>query len=310
MNRADRIVESTHGPVQGTLEDGLLIFRGIPFAAPPVGDRRWLPPQPVEGCREVRPAIEFGPSSPQNPITGPLPGDLMGVEGEQSEDCLYLNVWTPAPDTARRPVMVWIHGGGFIIGSGRQATSDPAHLAATGNMVMVSINYRLAGFGFLRLVDVTGGAIPSTGNEGMLDQIAALEWVRDNIERFGGDPGNVTIFGESAGGMSVGTLFGMPGAEGLYRRGVLQSGAYRTVHPVALANRVDDGTLRLLGVDPDDTRTIRTGDPSGGIVGAWPEYGTERATMLLGAERTIALDFAAPERRAWRAAGYAGVGRL
>ena len=150
---------------------------------------------------------------------------MIQAEEEQSEDCLYLNVWTPGTDSGSRPVMVWIHGGGFVLGSGRQAISDSAHLAKTGETVMVTINYRLAGFGFLRLVDVTGGAVPSTGNEGMLDQIAALEWVRDNIERFGGDPGNVTIFGESAGGMSVGTLFGMPAADGLYHRGILQSGA-------------------------------------------------------------------------------------
>ena len=257
MDRTGQIVETTSGPVRGACEDDLHIFRGIPFAAPPVGELRWLPPQPVAGWREVRPATEYGPSSPQNPVVVPMPNDLVRVDGEQSEDCLYLNVCTPGIDGARRPVMVWIHGGGFILGSGRQDISDPAHLARTGNTVLVTINYRLAGFGFLRLVDVTGGAIPATGNEGMLDQIAALEWVRDNVERFGGDAGNVTIFGESAGGMSVGTLFGMPAAEGLYRRGILQSGACQTVHPVELANRVGAGVLELLGVDPDDTGAIR-----------------------------------------------------
>ena len=239
MQRNNDIVETASVPVRGTYEDGLHIFRGIPFAAPPVGERRWLPPQPVESWREVRSATEFGPSSPQNPIVIAI-GSFDGqIEGETSEDCLTLNVWTPALDGARRPVMVWIHGGGFVIGSGREAMCDPGYLARTGNAVLVSINYRLACFGFLRLVDVTDGAIPATGNEGMLDQVAALEWVRDNIERFGGDAGNVTVFGVSAGGMSAGTLCAMPAAE-----------------------------------------------------------------------QVVALDFAGEERRAWRAAGYPGVGRL
>ena len=257
MQESGQIVATASGPIRGTVEGGLHIFRGIPFAAPPVGELRWMPPQPPEPWREVRPAAEYGASSPQNPVAVPLPGNLIGVEEVQSEDCLYLNVWTPGADGARRPVMVWIHGGGFILGSGRAPISNPARLAAAGDTVLVTLNYRLGGFGFLRLADVTGGAIPSTGNEGLLDQIAALEWVRDNIERFGGDPDNVTIFGESAGGMSVGTLFAMPAANGLYRRGILQSGACQTVHPVELANRVGAGVLRLLGIDADDQAAVR-----------------------------------------------------
>ncbi len=258
MRETGQIVETVSGPIRGAFQNGLHIFRGIPYAAPPVGELRWLPPQPPETWREVRPATAYGASAPQNPIPVPLPGNLADAEGTQSEDCLYLNVWTPGMDGTRRPVMVWIHGGGFILGSGRAAISDPAHLAATGNVVLVTINYRLAAFGFLRLVDVTGGAIPATGNEGMLDQVAALAWVRDNIERFGGDPGNVTIFGESAGGMSIGTLFAMPGADGLYHRGILQSGACQTVQPVELANGVGAGVLQLLGVDPDDRLAVRS----------------------------------------------------
>ena len=257
MQKTDSVVETTLGPVQGSSEGGLHIFRGIPFAPPPVGERRWLPPQPAEPWREARPATGFGPSSPQNPIVISLDNGLDQMEGETSEDCLYLNVWTPGIDAARRPVMVWIHGGGFVIGSGRDPLCDPGHLAKTGDAVLVSLNYRLACFGFLRLVDVTGGAIPTTGNEGLLDQVAALEWVRDNIERFGGDPGNVTIFGVSAGRMSAGTLFGMPAADGLYQRAILQSGACQTVQPVEMSNRVGAGVLQALETDRGDPDAIR-----------------------------------------------------
>src|SRR5260370_40095761 len=138
------------------------------------------------------------------------------VDGEQSEDCLTLNVWTPALDGKRRPVMVWIHGGAFTIGSGSQALYDGSVLARRGEVVVVTVNYRLGPLGFLRLADVTGGKIPSSGNEGMLDQVAGLRWVRDNIAGFGGGPENVTIFGESAGGVSVGTPLGIPAAKGLF----------------------------------------------------------------------------------------------
>lgn len=258
MQNSDRVVETTAGPVRGVHQDGLHIFRGIPFAAPPLGALRWLPPQPVENWREVRSATEFGPSSPQNPIVIGLGNDLDRMEGESSEDCLYLNVWTPGLDGERRPVMVWIHGGGFVIGSGRDALTDGRQLAASGDVVVVSFNYRLACFGFLRLADVTGGAIPATGNEGMLDQVAALEWVRDNIERFGGDPGNITVFGVSAGGMSIGTLSAMPAAKGLFHRAILQSGACQTVQPLEMSNRVGAGVLQALDVEADDTEAIRS----------------------------------------------------
>ena len=162
--------------------------------------------RPVTPWREVRAATAFGPVSPQNPIVIGLGGDFDRVEGERSEDCLYLNVCTPGLDDARRPVMVWIHGGGFVMGAGTMPLCDPRFLVARGDVVVVSLNYRMANFGFLRLEGITGGAIPASGNEGLLDQAAALEWVRDNIARFGGDPGNVTVFGQSAGAISIGML--------------------------------------------------------------------------------------------------------
>ena len=251
------IVDTTHGPIAGLAEDGLHFFRGIPYAAPPVGDRRWLPPQPVTPWRDVRDATAFGPACPQNPIVISTAEHLERVAGDRSEDCLYLNVCTPGLDDARRPVMVWIHGGGFVMGAGTMPLNDPRFLVARGDVVIVSLNYRMANFGFLRLEGITGGAIPATGNEGLLDQVAALEWVRDNIARFGGDPGNVTVFGQSAGAISIGMLLAMPAAKGLLHRGILQSGACQTVQPADLADRIAAFVLESAGVSPEDTAAIR-----------------------------------------------------
>ena len=245
-------VETTHGPVAGVAEAGLHFFRGIPYAAPPVGDLRWLPPQPATPWREVRDGTAFGPACPQNPIVISTAEHLERVDGQRSEDCLYLNVCTPGLDDARRPVMVWIHGGGFVMGAGTMPLNDPRFLVARGDVVIVSLNYRMANFGFLRLEGITGGAIPASGNEGLLDQVAALEWVRDNIARFGGDPGNVTVFGQSAGAISIGMLLAMPTADGLLHRGILQSGACQTVQPADLADRIAAFALESAGVSPDD----------------------------------------------------------
>ncbi len=221
------IAQTRSGKLEGEEREGIHVFRGVPYAAPPVGPRRWLAPEREAKWSGVRAARSFGNASPQNP----LPLDLLTafkIEEPQSEDCLYLNVWTPGLDGARRPVMVWIHGGAFTIGSGAQSLYEGTALAKRGDVVVVTINYRLGALGFLRLRELTNGRIPSTGNEGLLDQVAALEWVAENISAFGGDPGNVTIFGESAGGMSVGTLLGMPKARGLFQKAIPQSGASNT----------------------------------------------------------------------------------
>jgi para-nitrobenzyl esterase len=172
--------------------------------------------------------------------------NLIGAaESAQSQDCLYLNVWTPAADARLRPVLVWIHGGAFVLGSGSAALYDGSLLARRGDVVVVTINYRLGAFGFLDLSRV----IPGEGlsNAGLRDQVAALEWVRDNIEAFGGDPENVTIFGESAGGMSVGTLLGTPSAKGLFHRAICQSGAAHNVSPPEKALHVTETFLEALG---------------------------------------------------------------
>ncbi|MEV7283327.1 carboxylesterase family protein [Streptomyces sp. NPDC093252] len=206
------IVQTQQGPVQGFTEEGVHKFLGLPYAAPPVGDLRWRPPVPPAGWTDVRQATEFGPICPQTA------GAVFRTRAaRESEDCLYLNVWTGTVDTgARRPVMVWIHGGGYLGGGGCEDGTDGTHLASLG-VTLVSVNYRLGAFGYL--------AHPGLGsNFGVQDQIAALRWVRENIEGFGGDPDRVTVFGQSAGGHSVRTLLGAPSAAGLFQRAILQSG--------------------------------------------------------------------------------------
>jgi len=174
----------------------------------------------------------------------------------QNEDCLYLNVWTPGLDDAKRPVMVWIHGGGFTTGAGSWLVYNGRRLATRGDVVVVTINYRLNVFGFINLNEVTKGKIPATGNEGLLDQMLALQWVRDNISNFGGDPSNVTIFGESAGGMSVGTLLAMPEAKGLFHKAILQSGAGHHVSSVERAVKVAEMFLDILGIKPGEPEKL------------------------------------------------------
>ena len=188
-------------------------------------------------------------SAPQNPVAF----DLMDLDvGPTAEDCLYLNVVTPGCDDARRPVLVWIHGGGFTIGSGSQEMYDSGPLARRGDVVVVSINYRLGALGFLAL-----GAEGTTANAGLLDQVAALRWVRDNIAVFGGDPGKVTIFGESAGGMSVGCLLGMPEAQGLFHRAIPMSGAAHATNPREGSERFGAELCSELGVAEGDADALR-----------------------------------------------------
>ena len=240
------IVTTTCGKLEGEALSNQTVFRGIPFAAPPVGELRWRSPQPVASWSGVRPATEFGNAAFQTPLENITPWPF---EATVSEDCLYLNVWTPAADGARRPVMVWIHGGAFQFGSGDEMMRKEPTLVTRGDIVLVTVNYRLGPWGFMNLNEVTGGAIPSTGNEGLLDQVAALEWVRDNIEAFGGDPENVTIFGESAGGMSVGCLLAMPAAAGLFHKAIPQSGACHTANTPDRIAKIGERIARLAGGD-------------------------------------------------------------
>ncbi len=252
------VVTTNCGAVRGVERDGIRVFKGIPYAAPPVGALRWQPPADPIPWAGVREAGEFGNWAPQNKSNL---DDVMGAEtGEQSEDCLTLNVWTPGLDQGKRPVMVWIHGGGFTIGSGAQGIYEGRTLSRHGDVVVVTINYRLGIFGFANLAAATGGAIPATGNEGLLDQAKALAWVRDNIERFGGDPGNVTIFGESAGGMSIGCLLALPAARGLFHKAIPQSGACHTFATMDSAPLVGEAILKVTERDVDGLRRASMAD--------------------------------------------------
>jgi len=234
MTRAGRLegTEERHG------DRDLAVFRGIPYAEPPLGPRRWQPPGPVRPWAGTRAAVAFGPAAPQSgaPVTE-LPAAAMETGGT-SEDCLTLNVWAPAR-AASRPVMVWLHGGSFLSGSSAMPTYEGARLAAEGDVVVVSANYRLGVLGFTPV----GG----TANLGLLDQVLALTWVRDNIDGFGGDPGEVTVFGESAGGGSVLHLLGSPRAQGLVRRAIIQSGATALTLSGEQAADVADRVRRALG---------------------------------------------------------------
>jgi para-nitrobenzyl esterase len=211
-------VKVESGLVLGRIEDGLAVYRGIPFAAAPIGDLRWRPPQPAPTWKGVRAASAYGRACMQsNPAIANLP--------TPGEDCLYLNVWTPATDTNKRlPVMVWIHGGGFVAGTPAEQLYHGEWLAKKG-VVVVSVSYRLGVFGFLALPQLSAeGSQHVSGNYGLLDTIAGLEWVRRNIAAFGGDPGRVTIFGESAGAIAVSQLCASPLAKGLFHAAISESG--------------------------------------------------------------------------------------
>ncbi|MDP9236807.1 MAG: carboxylesterase/lipase family protein [Chloroflexota bacterium] len=212
--------KTTTGALRGISDGRVLAFKGIPYAAPPVGGRRFLPPAPVTPWPGIRDALEYGASCPQSSARP----QGWSQEPSLSEDCLYLNVWTPGCDDHTRPVMVWLHGGGFSIGSGSWPVYDGAALVRRGDVVVVTVNHRLGIFGYLHLKELAEPEFASSGNAGMLDLVAALAWVRDNISAFGGDPSNVMIFGESGGGAKVSTLLAMPAARGLFHRAAVQSG--------------------------------------------------------------------------------------
>src|SRR5436305_9874261 len=206
------VVEAACGRLAGLRQGDLFAFKGIPYAKPPVGPLRWRAPERAPSWAGVRDATRFGPICPQAPTQ--IEALLGGTLGEQSEDCLYLNIWTPACDGGKRPVMVWIHGGAFVIGAGSQGLYNGRHLSAR-DVVVVTINYRLGAFGFVNLADATDGQSPGTGSEGIADQLLAIQWVKKNIATFGGDTDNITVFGESAGAMSVAALMAAPAARGL-----------------------------------------------------------------------------------------------
>jgi para-nitrobenzyl esterase len=262
---AEVIVDTSSGRVRGRQERGVSVFKGIPYAAPPLGENRFHPPRKVEPWNGVRDALAYGDQAVQDDNVFSLPADLLpivplnGVE-KISEDCLTLNVWTSGTSGATRPVLFWCHGGAFLVGSGSSSWYDGTNLCRLDDVVVVTFNHRLGALGYLHLADIapeTAHDFEGAGTAGMRDIVAALEWVRDNIARFGGDPGNVTIFGESGGGAKVSVLLALPAAKGLFHKAVIQSGP-----AVQMATR-EDGTktalqvLAELGLDEKEVAKLR-----------------------------------------------------
>lgn len=224
------IAETATGKVRGFVRHNIFIFRGIPYGASTAGRQRFLPPAKPAPWSGIRTALSYGGVSPQEPNPHWNKDEVAFVyqwdPGVQSEDCLCLNIWTPELDARKRPVMVWLHGGGFTSGSAHEMkTYDGENLARRGDVVVVSLNHRVGVAGFLNLAAIGGEKYAASANVGLLDIVAALEWVRDNIARFGGDPGNVTVFGQSGGGGKVTALMAMPRAAGLFHRAIVQSGS-------------------------------------------------------------------------------------
>jgi para-nitrobenzyl esterase len=246
-------VRTESGPVRGVEQDKVTAFKGLPYAVPPVGALRWHVPEAPAKWAAPRDAAKFGADCLQNAMPG-----VAGSGQPASEDCLYLNVWTPKPSKgAKLPVMVWIHGGGFVSGSSALPETDGARLAGRG-VVLVSFNYRLGRFGFFAHPGLDGG------NWGLMDQIAALQWVKRNIAAFGGDPANVTIFGESAGGESVLRLMASPAARGLFAKAIASSGGGRDKWP-SLAQAQAKGTAFAKGADLAALRALPAATVLGGI---------------------------------------------
>jgi para-nitrobenzyl esterase len=241
------VADTAYGKVRGAEQYGIKTFKGVPYGASTAGKNRFMPPMNPTPWSGVRDALDYGPSAPQ---TAALAG--------QSEDCLVLNIWTPAlKDGRKRPVMFWCHGGGFATGSGSTAMNDGNHLAYRGDVVVVTINHRLNVLGFTYLGALGGEDFEQSGDAGMLDIVHALKWVRENIEQFGGDPNTVMIFGQSGGGRKVGTLLGMPAAKGLFHRAVIESGPTIKLVDRDQAARVAERLVSKLQLGRNEVREMQ-----------------------------------------------------
>jgi para-nitrobenzyl esterase len=253
------LVSTRDGRLRGGPQpDGRALFAGIPFAAPPVGPLRLRPPQPPQPWSDVRDATRFRAAPPQrlpalmagNAADTPVGAAVPGI-GDHDEDCLYLNVWTPEL-AGRRPVLVWIYGGGFDSGSAGPPLTDGAALSRLTGTVVVTVNYRVGALGFLHLADLGGPGWAGSSNLGLQDQAAALRWVRDNIAAFGGDPGTVTVAGESAGAFSIGSLLATPDAENTFHRAILSSGSTSRIFAADTGTAIAADLLAKLGLDTVD----------------------------------------------------------
>lgn len=250
-------VQTKYGPVAGYVDDGVFIYKGIPYAKA----ERFMPAEDPDPWTEVRASRAYGPTCPQGARAGWYDDNqafaMHWDDGFPDEDCLRVNVWTAGiKDGAKRPVMVWLHGGGFSAGSGQELICyDGTNLARDHGVVVVSLNHRLNTLGFLDL-SAFGGKYEHTGNLGMLDIVKALEWVRDNISAFGGDPSNVTIFGQSGGGGKVSTLMAMPSAKGLFHKAIVQSGSITNLMDPKYSRRIGAATVEALGINPSSIDDI------------------------------------------------------
>jgi para-nitrobenzyl esterase len=247
------VVETTAGKIRGEIIDKVYAFKGVPYGASTAGTGRFMPPAKPQPWTDIKETTHVGHRSPQQPGLLEIPEvAATSGQGPMGEDCLVLNVWTNGLKGSRkRPVMVWLHGGGFASGSGDYSMYDGANMARKRDVVMVTVNHRLNVFGYLYLADIGGPKYADSSNSGHRDIVLALEWVRDNIANFGGDPSNVTIFGQSGGGGKVATLMAMPSAKGLFHRAICQSGA--SIKGVTRANgtRTAQALLTKLDLKPD-----------------------------------------------------------
>jgi para-nitrobenzyl esterase len=258
---SDHVVKTTAGPVAGYSREGVRIFKGIPYAGSTAGKARFKAPQPMTPWNEVRSSRAYGPVCPQGVRTGWQDDEdaylMRWDDGFPGEDCLRLNVWTTAAKGKKLPVMVWLHGGGFTAGSGQELPAyDGENLARTGEVVLVSANHRLGPLGYLNL-SAYDPEFADSANVGMLDLVLALQWVRDNIDNFGGDAGNVTIFGQSGGGSKVSTLTAMPAAKGLFHKAIVQSGSFNLVTTVQQSGSLADAVLQELNIAKADFRRLQ-----------------------------------------------------